>query len=319
MTIISTLSIALILASAPGERADYPQAVATVERAMVEINTNPAEGIAALREALASLNDHAPQLAEDPRALELRAMAELALARALLQSGDREAAAVIVDRALAGLGDAKLPLDQLGPSLGALVQERQRALADRGHARLRIACAVPCRVYVDERRSSAADEIGAALLVGEHRVWIESEEAEPLRTTITLDDQATLTIAYPEWVPAAPAPQLLEPAPTRRDRRATHGSRGALRSAGIATAVLGSAAAIAGAVLWALDSKCPRGADPSDRVACPQLYDTRTAGIALVSAGGATALLGGVLLVVNASSHGERRGHELALTWTARF
>ncbi|MFO7564026.1 MAG: hypothetical protein R6X02_15375 [Enhygromyxa sp.] len=289
---------------------------------MVEINTDPAGGIAALRASLASLRDHAPRLAEDPEALELRTMAELALARALLASGEHEAAAATIDAALEGLGDASLSLDQLGPSLGALVEERQRLLADRGHARLRVACSVPCRVYVDERASLAAEAEGAALLLGEHRVWIESAEAELLRTTLTLNDpDATLTIAYPEVAAAPPAPTLPESSSPRRhrDRFRAPGSRVAPRWLEVSSLVIGGAAAVAGAVLWALDDKCPGGANPEDLAACPQLYDTRTAGIALISAGGATALLGGVLLVVDASRLGERRGHEVALTWTTRF
>ena len=76
---------------------------------------------------------------------------------------------------------------------------------------------------------------------------------------------------------------------------------------------------IAGAVLWALDSRCPGDADPSDVVACPELYDTRAAGIALVSAGFAAGLTGGVMLVVDETRIGDRRGRELGLVWQARF
>jgi hypothetical protein len=320
MTFGLTLSIALFFASPPAV-SGYQQAVAELERAMVEINTNPSGGIDTLRAALASLQAHGPQLADDPKALELRTMAELALARALLSSGDRAAAAAIVDGTLAGLGDTKLAINQLGPSLGALVEERQRMLADRGRARLRIACSVPCRVYVDERRSNAAEDEGAMIPLGEHRLWIESEQAEPLRTELALDEPgATLTIDYPEPAAIAPAPELID-APAQRHRREHRaaGSRVAPRWAEVGSLVIGGAAMVAGAVLWALDSKCPRGADPNDLSACPQLFDTRVAGIALVSAGGATALLGGVLLGVDAARVGDRRGHEIALTWTTRF
>lgn len=321
MTIGLTLSIALFLAPAD-ESSNYPHAVATVERAMLAINTDPTGGIEALREALADLHDHAPQLAEDPRALELRTLAKLALARGLLAGGDRQAAAAAVDDALASLGDAGLPVDRLGPSLGALVEERQQVFAARGQARLRVACSVPCRVYVDERSSSAAEPDGAQLPVGEHRVWIEGDQAEPLRTTLTLADPgASLTIAYPEPAAVVPAPELIETDSRRRprDRLAQPSKRVAPRWAEVGTLVIGGAAAVAGAVLWAIDSQCPGRIDPSDAAECPKLYDTRTAGIALVSAGGATALLGGVLLVVDEVRLGDRRGRELALTWTTRF
>ena len=328
MTITVTLSIALLLGSAPAiadsntETKEYAEAVIAVERGLLEINTDPARGIESLRAALAELHEHAPQLAADAAALELRTMAELALARALLASGDPTAAAAAVDAALEGLGGAPLPVDQLGPSLGALVEERQQALLDRGHARLRIACAVPCRVYVDERVSTANEPNGAAVPLGPHRVWIESEEASLLRTTLTLGDpDATVTLAYPEVPAVAPAPQVIETKHDRRQRRALarSGPRVAPRWLEVSTLVLGSAAAVAGAVLWALDDKCPGGADPNDLDACPQMYDTRVAGIALVSAGAGSALLGGVLLGIDAARLGDRRGRELAITWTARF
>ncbi len=328
MAISHTLSIALFLTlgTANIDTADaYAEAVAAVEQAVVEINTDPSAGIAALRGALAELHGFAPQLAEDQAALELRTMAELALARALLSSGDPEAAAAAVDGALEGLAGAALPVDHLGPSLGALVDERQRALRARGAARLRVACSVECQVFVDERRSDANTPNGAALPLGEHRIWIESvagEAAEPLRTTLTLGDpDATITLAYPEpESPAVPAPTLIEAkrrGPTL-DRRAS-GERIAPRWAEITGLVVGGAALVAGGVLWAIDSECPGGVDPSDVAACPELYDTRGAGIALVSVGAAAALTGGVTLVVDEARLGDRRGRELALVWTTRF
>jgi hypothetical protein len=317
MTIGPLLTITLLLSSGPVAQGDeYSLAIAAVERGVLAINTDPTGGIDALRAALAELHNHAPRLAGEPAALELRTMAELALARALLANGERAAATAVVDAALEGLIGETVNLDQLGPSLAALVEERQQAIAARGYARLRVACAVPCRVYVDERSSAADQPGGASLLLGPHRVWIEGEDAEPLRTTLTLGDpDAVLTLAYPE--PVAPAPTLLDA--KQADRLPPPVKRAAPRWAEVSTLVIGSAAAVAGAVLFALDSKCPHGVDSNDPDACPQLYDTRTAGIALLSAGGATALLGGVLLVVDEVRLGNQRGHELALTWTTRF
>lgn len=328
MAIGHTCSLALFLfleyanMSTAAQADAYAKAVAAVEQGMVEINTDPTQGIAALRAALAELHDFAPQLAHDPAALELRTMAELALARALLASGDADAAAASVDSALESLAGAALPVDHLGPSLGALVDQRERALAARGQARLKVACSVPCRVYVDERLSPANEAEGASLPVGQHRVWIESDEAEPLRTTLTLSDpQAALTLAYPELdTLEPPAPGLVGDDPqVEGSLRSSDSKRAAPRWVEITTLVLGTAAAAAGGVLWALDSSCPGGADPNDVAACPQLYDTRTAGIALVSAGAAVALTGGVMLTVDESRLGDRRGRELALVWTTRF
>jgi hypothetical protein len=327
MTITATLSIALLLGSpaiadSHEQTDEYAQSVAALERALIEINTDPADGIESLRAALVALQQHAPQLAIDADALELRTMAELALARALLASGDPKAAAEAVDEALVGLDGASLPVEQLGPSLGALVEQRREALAARGHARLRVRCTVPCRVFVDERISLANETGGVAVPPGQHRVWVESEEAEPLRTTVTLAEaDAAVTLAYPEVSTVVPAPEVIEHEPDRRRRRALaqQGPRVAPRWFEVSALVLGSAAAVAGAVLWALDDKCPRGADPNDLGACPQLYDTGVAGISLVAAGAGTALLGGVLLGIDASRLGDRNARELAVTWTARF
>ena len=327
ITAVVILSIASLLASpamtdSHGPTDEYAEAVAAVERAIIEINTDPAIGIESLRAALIELREHAPQLAVDARALELRTMAELALARALLASGDPEAAAAAVDAALEGLGGAPLPVDQLGPSLGALVEDRREALAARGQATLRVECAVPCRVYVDERITLANESAGVMVPLGQRRVWVESGEAEPLRTTLTLGDPDTaITIEYPEVSAVAPAPELIEAEPQRRQRRSLtdKGPRVAPRWFEVSALVLGSATAIAGAVLWALDDKCPRGADRNDLGACPQVYDTGVAGISMVAAGSGTALLGAVLLGIDASRLGDRRERELAVTWTMRF
>ena len=300
---------------------DYSEAVAAVERALIEVNTDPEAGIVHLRAALTALREHGPRLAGDGEALALRSMAELALARALLSRGDHEGAAAIVDATLIGLADAELPIAELGPSLGALVEERRELLERRGSARLRVACSVPCSVYVDERVRDEAAESGLHLPLGEHRVWIEGPGTAPLRTTLTLAEaDRALTIAYPE--PSAPAP-VAQPSETLGDRidpPLGGRSRIAPRWAEATTLALGGAALAAGAVLWALDSRCPGGVDPrQDAADCPQLYDTRAAGIALVAAGGLASLTGGVLLVVDEARAGDRRGREVALVWTRRF
>ncbi len=318
------LSLEIANMSTAAQADAYAKAVTAVEQGMVEINTDPSNGVAALRAALTKLHDFAPQLANDPAALELRTTAELALARALLASGDPDAAAAAIDAALEGLAGAALPVDHLGPSLGALVEERQRALAARGQARLRVACSRPCQVYIDERESAADQTAGISLPLGEHRVWIEGDESEPLRTTLTLGDpDARLTLAYPELIDAEAPPPSVDGHEPRRGPASPLATqsrpRTAPRWAEITSLVLGGAALAAGGVLWALDSKCPGGVDPTNIAACPELYNTRVAGITLVSAGAAAALTGGVMLVVDETQLGDRRGRELALVWTTRF
>ncbi|KIG15265.1 hypothetical protein DB30_05809 [Enhygromyxa salina] len=313
----------------------YPGAVSAVETALVQINTDPERGIDTLRAALVHLREFTPQLAGDPKTLELRLLAELALARAQLASGDRYAAAATIDAALEALADAPLPSDRLGPGLGALVAERQRALEARGFARLRVECPTKCRVLINERNAGDVDTPGSArelaLPLGTHRVWVESlaedatADADPLRTTVSLDAADTVvTVTYSGSAETADSPvptrgqantgeRPLELGPQRQRHRT------APRWAEVTTLVAGGAALVAGAVLLAIDSRCPRGADPNDLAACPELYDTRTGGIALVSAGFAASLTGGVMLIVDETRMGDRRGTELGLVWTTRF
>lgn len=339
MTLIDTLLCALISVAPPVEtnsntstpdNVDYEQSLSAVEDALLELNTRPEQGTAPLEAALIELRDHAPELANDPRALELRTMAELAIARAQLSAGDRFAAAATIDATLEALGEVPLELERLGPNLGQLVEERAHLLAARGHGRLRVECERPCRVLVDERNLGDIQSPGGArelsLPLGTHRVWIEalSTDEAALRSQLELDSADELVLLrFPsgdaELDSPLPAPRLaareldrnlLELGPTRRL---------APRWAEISTLSAGVLALAAGAALWAIDSSCPGGADINDPVACPQLYDTRNAGIALVSAGFAASLTGGVMLVVDETRLGQRRGQELGLVWTTQF
>jgi hypothetical protein len=323
-TWIFAMSLLLDPPDAGSANDEYANAVAAVADAMVEINTDPEAGSTKLRLALERLWEFAPLLAEDPAAHELRTFAELALARAELARGDRYAASATIDASLEALGGRPLDIESLGPSLGALVEERTQALQARGVARLRVECSVACRVLVDERNAGDVDTPGSArelsVPLGQHRVWVEAiaeSEHEPLRTTIALDSaDARVSLAFPKVEP--PVPSILESEPRKLELLGPR-NRVAPRWVEVAALASGGAALVAGAVLWAMDSHCPRGADPNDVVACPELYDTRAAGIALVGAGVAAALTGGVMLTVDETRVGSRRGHELGLVWTARF
>jgi hypothetical protein len=323
-TWLFTISLLVVPPNAGPEPDEYTVAVAAVADAMVGINTDPEQGSAKLRLALERLQEFAPLLAEDSAALEQRTLAELALARAELARGDRDAAVATIDASLEALGGQPVDTERLGPSLGALVEERAQALQARGVAWLRVECSVPCRVLIDERNVGAVEATGSAreltVPLGRHRVWVETtteSEHEPLRTTIALDStDARVILEFP--VPAPPPPSIAPIDKPDVELPSPH-KRVAPRWVEIAALASGGAALVAGAVLWALDSRCPRGADPNDIAACPELYDTRIAGITLVSAGVAAALTGGVMLVVDETRVGNRRGRELGLVWTLRF
>jgi hypothetical protein len=330
MVMIETWILAMALLLGPpdvGPRGDeYAMAVTAVADAMIEINTDPEHGSAKLRVALERLREFAPLLAEDPAALEQRTLAEFALARAELARGDRYAAAATIDASLEALAGRPLDTERLGPTLGALVEERAQALHARGVARLRVECSVACRVLVDERNAGDVDVPGSAreltVPLGQHRVWVAAiadSDAQPLRTTVALDSaDARVTLVYPEPLPPPPSRSAM-PTNAGKFELGAPRTRVAPRFVEVATLATGTAALVAGAVLWAIDSRCPRNADPNDIVACPELYDTRTAGIAMVSAGAAAALTGGVMLVVDETRIGNQRGRELGLVWTARF
>lgn len=319
-----------------GNDRDYAAAIGDLEEAMLAINTDPSAGSAKLRAALEALEAHAPRLASDDEALRLRVLAELALARAQLRVGDEQGARASVDAVLSSLGPELDELDTaaLGPSLGELVEARREALAARGRATLRIRCARPCAVYVDERSWPAAADASRReheleLALGTHRLWVEAEDGElpALRTELSLDErEALLTLSYPEAgaTPRAPAPRVELAAEGSRspslDRNPLAGPRVAPRWVEVGTIVAGSAALVAGAVLWAIDSRCPGGVDPRDVEACPELYDTRAAGIATLSTGAAVLLTGGVLLGVDERRLANgARDRTVSLHWTARF
>lgn len=309
------------------DQSQYDEALATLRAAMDEVNADP-DGeapLAALRGALDALPDHAPLLAEDPGALELRLRAELVLARAQLYQGDRYAAAATLDTCLERAGGIPLDSARLGPRLGALVDERREVQAARGEARLRVECAEPCRVLIDERNYGSVERSGQArelsLPLGEHRVWLAPLEplegkAEPLRVVVQLDstdDAPTLSFPVPSPGDGPATDGAPVPAPTvGAERRGALGLRSppmgetdrdrlAPRWLEITGIAIGGAELIAGATLWALDSRCPGGGDVTDVEACPQLYDTKTAGIVLSTLGLAAVATSGALLGVDSS------------------
>jgi hypothetical protein len=289
--------------------AAYARALQALDDAMLVANTDPEQGIALLNRALSALHQFAPLLARDDEARMRRSLAHLALARAKLARGDEQGAAESVDSTLRELGELELPIDQLGPTLGQLLEDRRAALAALGEARLRVSCAVDCTVWIDERLADPTlMSEGQSLVLGSHRIWIEDRTAalEPLRTSVELrSSDSPLELQYP--APEVPPPGLSSDqansnvdGPTRN-----RSNRIAPRWAEVMATSVGVAALAVGATLWAIDDTCPGGADPMDIVACPQLYDTRDAGITTVVLGAATMVTGVVLLTID--EHRQRR------------
>lgn len=287
----------------PGhDDAAYARALQALDDAMLVANTDPEQGIALLNRALSALHQFAPLLAMDENARMRRSLAHLALARAKLARGDEQGAAESVDSTLRELGEIELPIEQLGPTLGQLLEERRAALNGLAEARLRVSCAAPCNVWIDERVADGAlTSEGQSLIVGSHRVWIEDKAGslETMRSTVDLDSDDPLELRYP--ASSAPPPELLvDPGVSNIDHPSRHGSnRIAPRWTEVLTAGVGVVVLTAGASLWAIDDTCPGGEDPQDIVACPQLYDTRTAGITTVVLGTTMMVTGVVMLTID--------------------
>ncbi len=306
-------TIDIVTSSSPAaESTDLGRDPAAFERALVALddaslvaNTDPEQGIVLLNRALSALHQFAPLLALDEAARTRRSLAHLSLARAKLARGDEQGAIESMDATLRELGDIDLEVEQLGPSLGRLLAERRTALEAFGGAHLRVTCTTDCDVWIDERATTeqALAAEGIELMAGGHRVWIEdrSGRLEPLRASVELGagESDLVELHYP--APAAPAPELPTSPPTSIADRpiADRGDRLAPRWAELLTGSLGVATLGAGAALWAIDSTCPGGVEPSDIQACPQLYDTRTAGITTLALGSAMLVTGVVLLTVD--------------------
>ena len=147
-------------------------------------NRDPIAAIDALTAAIAILDNYAPELSGDPKALEARSLARLNLARAHLMADQVESATQVMDVAIRAAMGASLPAESFGPSLLALYEQRLAALEQGGYASLVVNCELPCRVFVEQRE---LDEL-PPLLLGSYAVWVQDVAGKqaPLREQIEL-------------------------------------------------------------------------------------------------------------------------------------
>ena len=295
----------LVTREATGD--DYAEAIERVRKAQRISNENPEAGAQRLRDAIALLQAFGPKLARDPEGQEVRSLAQLMLARALLASNEAEGARAVMDEAIRTSRGDPLPTSELGPGLDALYRERRGVLAKLGRGSIAVDCSSRCSVYINERPTQRRTD---GLVLGRYRVWVESDDgSQPaLQTTVDLSEatpDAALRFGATEVSTDVEAPQQVK--------------RIAPRWLEISTLVVGVAAVGVGAALWAIDGRCPGGADPLDTAACPQVYITQAAGITTLALGGAVALTGSVMLAVDEVRVGRQRGRQVGLTWTLRF
>jgi hypothetical protein len=322
----AALLVALLSFSPPGEgteppaprveaatnanSAGYTDALERVRTAQQMANDEPERGVVALRDALQLLQEFGTLLAKDPEGQDVRTMAQLTLTRALLAIDDADGAREAMDEAIRTSRGDPLPVKSFGPGLTALYRERTGVLGKLTTGTIEVECLVACRVYINERPAPQRTD---KLFPGSYRVWIESIDGSQTATKHLVDVVASAVATF-EFGTAPQEPDGPDPRPDKPKHE-----RIMPRWAEIVLMSAGAAAIGTGAALWAIDGSCPDGADPSDTVACPDVYITKTAGITAVAAGGAVFLTGTVLLTVDEVRIGRERGNTVALTYTLRF
>jgi hypothetical protein len=304
---------------APAESdGDYEAALAAVDEANIAVNRDPEASLPMLEAALAQLIGFGPQIAADPKGREALDLSQLNLARALLLTGDEEAAARVMDAVLLTARERKLPIKRFGPTLVDFHDERRKQLDLLGAAAIQVQCRIACRIVIDEQPASSDSGL---LYLGPHRVWIEAADASapPERHEIELsEDGVSEVISYPpatddDECPVVVAAPVVAPPPAPPKRILP-------RWAEIGVTVIGVGAVVAGGVLLGLDGNCPGGQDPvAEASECPDLYEGTASGIAAVAIGSAFVVLGGVTLAVDEVRVGNQKGHQAVLTWQMQF
>jgi hypothetical protein len=314
---VRLLLCALLGGASPTEPTSADDPVAAVEQAISTANDDPTSGAAVLAEALSRLQADRDRLLEDPIAREVRANAQLTLARARLAKDDEAGAHDALDDVIRTYG-TEVKVDAYGPTLSELFQTRSRALADAGKGTIDVRCDQPCRVLVNELPS---DGPTTEVFVGSYRVHVESTAAEgPAPLDVALDVTGPTTLHWPEPTSAAAQPPG-EPADPHPADDASRQNRKRMlpRWAEAVIMVAGAAAVGAGAALIAINGRCPGREDPSDPDACPQVYTTQAPGIGVLAAGGAVLLTGGVLLTVDEVRVGRARAKSVSVGLHLRF
>ncbi|MFV8751204.1 hypothetical protein ACNOYE_11730 [Nannocystaceae bacterium ST9] len=300
----------------------YADAVAEVERLNLAVNRDPETNYPALAEAIERLTEFADELARDEQARQLRTLAQLNLARALLRADDEDGAGLVVDEAIRAAGDAEVPAGSFGPKLADFHAKRREALGEWGTGAIAVECSVACRVLIDERE---VEDGATGLYFGTYRVWIAAddptlvEDPSPARHEVIIDiDGEVETLRYepapkivdePEPIPEPPPP----PPPPERLLP---------RWAEIVGLVAGASLIATGGILLSRDGHCIAGGalDPmSDAQQCPQLWESTPGGAATLALGAALAVTGGVMLAVDEVRVNGHKGQQAVLTWTLRF
>jgi hypothetical protein len=240
---------------------------------------------------------------------------------------DPERAITAVDEAIRSAAGRELPLKGLGTELKELAKQRAALIESGGTAAIKIGCAVPCQVIINERPSINPT---VQLPLGTYRVWVIANEGifPPMRADVMLDmagETERIEFGWIEEVP--PAPSVIQPQePTTQRSKPVAPKTSAtpvdavrgkplmplwLEVVGV---IAGAGLAATGAGLLAIDGRCKGGGDPA---ICPTLIETTAQGAALIAVGAGTVISFGAVLGVDQSRAG--RGKEAMVSWTYRF
>ncbi|MCB9569753.1 MAG: hypothetical protein H6710_21465 [Myxococcales bacterium] len=293
-------------------------------------NEDPAAGVDELRGALAEAPKFTVELASDDAARSERNEGNLSLSRALLTLGDAEAAATAMDSALRDAGNDPLSPQRFGPSLADLHRQRLAALDAQGRGTIRVECALPCRVFINEHPAPAH---AGGLFLGRYRVRIEASSGGEAPYTADLElgpDAREVRLPFPAQAAEGPADANLPIDAPTAGKRGKKGRRALPRWLEITSIVGGAAAVGAGVFLLRMDDYCvgdlsfkPSASMPGT---CKDIYNTRIGAFTAIGAG-AFFFAGGVItLSIDESRARRSRASEAApdsrtvmLGYTRRF
>ncbi|MEZ4381714.1 MAG: hypothetical protein R3A79_10210 [Nannocystaceae bacterium] len=285
---------------------------------------------------LAAALDEAPSftssLANDDAARNDRNTGLLALARAYLVSGQRDKAVATMDEALRSAGSDPLDVARFGPTLGDLHRERVAALEHAGRGSIKVECAAPCRVYLNEH---PAPSNAQGLFVGPYRVHVESStNAYPPHDEVVVVAQAgqEIAVGFPPGVEGPARPDGLTNGPGEGDEPEVKKAKRILpRWLEVTAMVGGLAAAGAGTFLVLANDRCvgdfqttPTAEMPGT---CADIYDSRVGGLAAIGAGAAFFAGGVITLSIDESRARRTRkagdaapdGRTVMIGYTRRF
>ncbi|MEM6291937.1 MAG: bacterial transcriptional activator domain-containing protein [Myxococcota bacterium] len=289
----------LTSAPRPAVRASMARApeAAALERklqaAITAANEDPDVAAAQLRTTLDEVSA-APGVTARSQSLQtLRIEGLLTLARATLVLEERDAAVEAIDEAIRVSGGNVPSVEDFGPSLTALYEERVAAPQLRAVGSLQVSCTSPCRVILDGRVAGTGNNVSVTgIPLGSHVARLEPQTQDPtdfvMKDFVLTDDARSQEYSYEPPVEATPPGGT---AATTTTQTGVESGRTLPRWAGILGMAAGGAALLGGVFALAINGRCPDLSDANREPRCRDVFETLPVGIGLTAAG-AGALVG---------------------------